>query len=98
MICFNCDSAMTDIIAYQKSSIAIVQTKVVYCNNADKSCNLQFLHTKAIAALTQFCDFSVFLGGVPKGSTPLLSTLSVCFLSVFCAFSVCFLCVTENCC
>ena len=22
-----------------------------------KSCHLQFLHTKAIAALTQFCDF-----------------------------------------
>lgn len=40
-----------------KFSIAILQTKVDNCNNANKSCHLQLLHAKAIAALTQFCDF-----------------------------------------
>ena len=39
-------------------SIAVVQTKVISCNSANKSCLLQVVHTKAIAALTQFCDFS----------------------------------------
>ena len=38
-------------------SIAEVQTKVINCNSAIKSCLLQVMHTKAIAALTQFCDF-----------------------------------------
>ena len=38
-------------------SIAEVQTKVINCNSANKSCLLQVVHTKAIAALTQFCDF-----------------------------------------
>ena len=38
-------------------SIAVVQTKVISCNSANKSCLLQVVHTKAIAALTQFCDF-----------------------------------------
>ena len=34
-----------------------MQTKVIFCNSANKSCLLQVVHTKAIAALTQFCDF-----------------------------------------
>ena len=38
-------------------SIVVVQTKVISCNSANKSCLLQVVHTKAIAALTQFCDF-----------------------------------------
>ena len=42
-------------------SIAVVQTKVISCNSANKSCLLQVVHTKAIAALTQFCDFSMYL-------------------------------------
>ena len=36
----------------------IMLTKVVSCNNGYKSYHLQFLHTKAITALTQFFDFS----------------------------------------
>ena len=40
-------------------SIAVVQTKVISCNSANKSCLLQVVHTKAIAALTQFCDFLI---------------------------------------
>ena len=42
-------------------SIAEVQTKVIDCNRANKSCLLQVVHTKAIAALTQFCDFLCFV-------------------------------------
>ena len=38
-------------------SIAEVQTKVIHCNCANRSCLLRVVHTKAIAALTQFCDF-----------------------------------------
>ena len=38
-------------------SIAEVQTLVICCNSANKSCLLQVVHTKAITALTQFCDF-----------------------------------------
>ena len=38
-------------------SIAVVQTKVISCNSANKSFIWQEVHTKAIAALTQFCDF-----------------------------------------
>ena len=38
-------------------SIAVVQTKVINYKSANKSCFLQDVHTKAIAALTQFCDF-----------------------------------------
>ena len=34
-----------------------MQTKVINCNIANKSCLLQLVHTKAIAASTQFCDF-----------------------------------------
>ena len=38
-------------------SIAVVQTKVINCNGVSKSCLLQAMHTKAIAALIQFCNF-----------------------------------------
>ena len=38
-----------------------MQTKVIFCNSANKSCLLQVVHTKAIAALTQFCDFFYLL-------------------------------------
>ena len=38
-------------------SIAEVQTKVINWNGTNKSCLLQIVHTKAIAALAQFCDF-----------------------------------------
>ena len=38
-------------------SIAEVQTKVINYNGTNKSCILQIVHTKAIAALTQFYDF-----------------------------------------
>ena len=41
-------------------SIAEVQTLVICSNSANKSCLLQVVHTKAIAALTQFCDFFYF--------------------------------------
>ena len=37
--------------------IEVVQTKAIKCSSADKSCLLQVLHTKTIAALTQICDF-----------------------------------------
>ena len=40
-------------------SIAVVQTKPISCNSANKSCLLQLVHTKAIAASTQFCDFYI---------------------------------------
>ena len=42
-----------------KVAIAVLQTKVINCNSANKSCLFQVMHTKAIAALTQFCDFFV---------------------------------------
>ena len=38
-------------------STAVVKTRVIICNSANKSCLLQVVHTKAIAALTRFCDF-----------------------------------------
>ena len=38
-------------------SVAEVQAKVFNCHSTNKSCLLQVVHTKAIAALTQFCDF-----------------------------------------
>ena len=38
-------------------SIAVVKTKVISSNSANKSCLLQVVHTKAIAALTQFLDY-----------------------------------------
>ena len=34
-----------------------MKTKVINCNSANKSCLVHVVHTKAIAALTQFCDF-----------------------------------------
>ena len=40
-------------------SNAVMQTKVINCNIANKSCLLQLVHTKAIAASMQFCDFSI---------------------------------------
>ena len=42
-------------------SVAEVQAKVFNCHSANKSCLLQVVHTKAIAALTQFCDFSSYV-------------------------------------
>ena len=51
---------LTDVtigVVLKMFSIAVMQTKVICCNSANKSCILQVLHTKAIAALTQFCDF-----------------------------------------
>ena len=50
-------------------SIAVVQTKVISCNSANKSCILQVVHTKAIAALMQFCDFFDYLHGLTKTTT-----------------------------
>ena len=44
----------------EQLSIAVVQTKDISCNSANKSCLLQVVHTKAIAALTQFCDFFIY--------------------------------------
>ena len=41
-------------------SIAVVQAKVISCKSANKSCLLQVVHTKAITAMTQFCDFFYF--------------------------------------
>ena len=39
--------------------IAVVQTKLISCNSENKSLLLQVVHTKAITALTQFCDFGI---------------------------------------
>ena len=47
-------------------SVAEVQAKVFNCHSANKSCLLQVVHTKAIAALTQFCDFLTFSPDKPK--------------------------------
>ena len=41
-------------------SIAVVQTKVITCNSANKGCLFQVVRTKAVAALTQFCDFQTY--------------------------------------
>ena len=38
-------------------SIAEAQTIGIFCNSRNKGCRLQVVQTKAIAALTQFCDF-----------------------------------------
>ena len=38
-------------------SIAVVHAKVINCKSGSEICLLQIVHTKAIAALTQFCDF-----------------------------------------
>ena len=53
--------------------IAVVQTKVIKCGSADKSCLLQVVHTKAITALTQFCDFSDTLMYAPLVEETLVS-------------------------
>ena len=52
---------MGPLVALDLFSIAEVQTKVINCNSANKSCLLQVVHTKIIAALTQFCDFLFFV-------------------------------------
>ena len=44
-------------MALKMFSIAVVQKKNISCHCANKSCLLQVVHTKAIAALTQLCDF-----------------------------------------
>ena len=44
---------------YEMFSIAEVQTKDINCISANKSCLLQVVPTKAIAALTQFCYFLI---------------------------------------
>ena len=54
-------------------SIAVVQTKDISCNSANKSYLLQVVHTKAITALTQFGDF--LSSGTFK---PLYVSLLVC--------------------
>ena len=56
------DQLTIDLIGevFKMYSIAVVQTKVISCNSANKSCLLQVVHAKAIAALTQFCDFLIF--------------------------------------
>ena len=68
-------------------SIVVMQTKVISCNSANKSCLLQVVHTKAIAALTQFCDFLVW--GL------LIQTNKFCFLSfsLFLLYHVVLVCV-----
>ena len=40
----------------KKLLIAVAHTKFVNCKSACTSCNLQFVHTKGFAALTQFCN------------------------------------------
>ena len=63
--------------------IAVVQTKVISCNSANKSCLLQVVHTKAIAALTQFCDFlkvnwiQVKLARCPMSAKAVAATLLI---------------------
>ena len=54
-------------------SVAEGQTIVINCNSANKSCLLQVVHTKAIAALTQFCDFFCvfFVKNLPLQTPPL---------------------------
>ena len=44
-------------LAIKKLSNAVVRTKVINCNSANKSCLLQVVHTKVITVLTQFCDY-----------------------------------------
>ena len=41
--------------------IALVQTKAISCNSANKSFLMEVVHTKAISALTQFCDFFIII-------------------------------------
>ena len=48
---------LTSTVVHKIFSVAEGQTIVINCNSANKSCLLQVVHTKAIAALTQFCDF-----------------------------------------
>ena len=48
---------LTNTVLHKMFSIAEVKTKAINCSSANKSCLLQVVHTKAIADLTQFCDF-----------------------------------------
>ena len=52
-----CIQKLTITVVHKMFSIAEVQTKVINSSSANKSCLLQVVHKKAIAALTQFCDF-----------------------------------------
>ena len=52
-----CIQKLTITVVHKMFPIAEVQTKAINCISANKSCHLQVVHTKAIAALTQFCDF-----------------------------------------
>ena len=48
---------LTIAVVHKKVVIAVLQTKVINCNSANKSCLFQGMHTKGIVALTQFCHF-----------------------------------------
>ena len=54
--------------------IAVVHTKVINCKSVSKSCLLQVVNTKAIAALTQFCDFWTIIQTLWKPKLALNST------------------------
>ena len=43
-------------VMHSMLSIAVVQTKVITCNSTNKIRLLQVVHTKVIAASTQFCN------------------------------------------
>ena len=53
LFCCLCISVVIDVLL----TIAKVHTKVFNGKKAYKICHLQFLHTKGITALMQFCDF-----------------------------------------
>ena len=48
---------LTITVVHAMFSLAKLQTKVINCNSANKSCLLQVVHTKAISALMQCCNF-----------------------------------------
>ena len=52
-----CIQKLTITVVLKMFSNAEGQAKVINCNSANKSCLLQDVHTKAIAASTHFCDF-----------------------------------------
>ena len=49
---------LTITVVHKMFSIAEVEIKFIDCNSENKSCLLQVVHTKAIAALTQFAIFT----------------------------------------
>ena len=53
----NCNNTYNT-VEYVQVLIAVMQTKVINCNSSNKGCLFQVMHTKAVAALTKFCDFS----------------------------------------